>query len=230
MALFGKPIVKREALFRTPPLIARETPRGSSAPPRRELVGLIPYNTRSVNLGGYFEIISPGAFKETLKAGIDVKALFAHDIARPLGRVKNGTLFLKDTAEGLSCTVLLPQTTYAEDLYQLVRRGDVTTLSFGFNTAKTREAKEGGDTISYLLQVNLIEVSFGVVFPAYDATTTEARKVEQGALARYLSSLSTEELTRLHALFCSPSSLREEYSKETQRFIQGLYNATRGRK
>jgi HK97 family phage prohead protease len=220
----GKPIVKREALYRTGALTAREAKPAGGSTPKKMIVGLIPYNSKSVSLGGFYEIISPGAFRETMQKGADVKALFAHDIARPLGRVKNGSLLLKDTSQGLECTVMLPQTSYAEDLYQLIKRGDVNTMSFGFNQAKTREESKGGEIISYLVNVNLLEVSFGVVFPAYEDTTSQAR-IKPGSYARYVSSLATEELIRLHAAFCSPSSLKEGKDGDAKRFLAALNNA-----
>jgi HK97 family phage prohead protease len=219
----GKPIVRRGVLLRTTPLAIREATSSISGKKRRELVGLIPYNSKSVDLGGFQEIVTPSAFLETMRQGIDVKALFAHDVARPLGRVKNGSLRLRNTPEGLECIAVLPETSYAEDLYQLVKRGDVNTMSFGFNQAKTKETTEGGKTISHLLSVNLLEVSFGVVFPAYEATSTSAR-IDPGALPRYLSSLETAELMRLHKAFCQPSSLKQGNS-DTKKFLEGLHAA-----
>lgn len=225
MQTAGKPIVRRGVLLRTTPLAVREGTSSISGKKRRELVGLIPYNSKSVDLGGFQEIVTPSAFLETLRQGIDVKALFAHDVARPLGRVKNGSLRLRNTPEGLECIAILPDTSYAADLYELVKRGDVNTMSFGFNQAKTKEKTEGGKTVSYLLSVNLLEVSFGVVFPAYEATSTSAR-IDPGALPRYLSSLETAELVRLHEAFSKPSSLKPS-DADTRKFLEGLLAATK---
>ena len=44
----------------------------------RKLVGLIPYNKPSVDIG-FIEIITPTAFDKTLSDRADVKALVSHD-------------------------------------------------------------------------------------------------------------------------------------------------------
>ena len=54
----------------------------------KKIVGIIPYNVRSVDMG-FIEVITPTAFDRTIQDGADVKALVAHDTAKILGRVKN---------------------------------------------------------------------------------------------------------------------------------------------
>ena len=142
----------------------------------RTIVGKIPFNSRSVDMG-FVEVITPTAFSKTLSDGADVKALYAHDSAKVLGRTKNGTLRLTPDADGLVCECDLPDTSYARDVYELIRRGDVTTMSFGFYPVKVRQEIEDGKAVDYLLEVRLIEVSFAVAFPAYEATSSEAREV-----------------------------------------------------
>lgn len=142
----------------------------------RTIVGKIPYNSRSVDMG-FIEVITPTAFSKTISDGADVKALYAHDSAKVLGRTKNGTLRLVPDADGLICECDLPDTTYARDVYELIKRGDVTTMSFGFCPVKVRQEIEDGKAVDYLQEVRLIEVSFAVAFPAYEATNSEAREV-----------------------------------------------------
>ena len=97
----------------------------------RKLVGLIPYNKPSVDMG-FIEIVTPTAFDKTLSDRADVKALVSHDSSKVLGSVKAGTLRLTSTDNGLLAEVDLPNTTFANDVWETVRRGDVTTMSFGF--------------------------------------------------------------------------------------------------
>lgn len=153
---------------------------------KRTIVGLIPYNSRSVDMG-FTEVITDTAFAKTIADGSDVKALYAHDHAKPLGRVKNGTLRLRSESGGLVCECDLPDTTYAKDAYNLIRDGYVTTMSFGFYPIKERIEKDGDDDVVYLQEVRLLEVSFAVVFPAYEATESKARGVNLEALALALS-------------------------------------------
>lgn len=179
----------------------------------RTIVGLIPYNSRSVDMG-FTEVITPTAFNKTLSDGSDVKALYAHDSAKPLGRVKNGTLRLRSEASGLVCECDLPDTSYAEDVYKLIRDGYVQTMSFGFYPVKERIEKEGDANICYLDEVRLLEVSFAVVFPAYEATTSQAREVRGinvDVLADVLAKpeLSNEDRTTLANINSQISALIE---------------------
>jgi|GEM_PF-4561140 len=144
----------------------------------RHIIGLIPYNQLSVDIGfGYFEVITPTAFNKTLADGADVKALVSHDTSKILGRVANRMLVLTNTPAGLQCDLTVGNQSYALDLYESVKRQDVTTMSFGFFIDQedvTYDDTAGTET-HYLKSVALVEVSFGVVFPAYPATESEAR-------------------------------------------------------
>lgn len=160
---------------------------------KRTIVGLIPYNSRSVDMG-FTEVITDTAFAKTLADGSDVKALYAHDHAKPLGRVKNGTLRLRSEANGLVCECDLPDTTYAKDAYNLIRDGYVTTMSFGFYPIKERIEKDGDDDVVYLQEVRLLEVSFAVVFPAYETTASEARDLKGVNLDALETALTKETL------------------------------------
>jgi uncharacterized protein len=63
----------------------------------------------------------------------------------------------------------VPNTTDGNDLWELVERGDVSGMSFGFRVLR-QEWDERGDTdIRIIKEVELLEVS-AVAFPAYDGT------------------------------------------------------------
>ena len=62
------------------------------------------------------------------------------------------------------------------NLYERVKRGDVSQCSFGFDIIdQTTEVMENGTTVWTLKRVKLYEVSV-VTFPAYDETAVTARK------------------------------------------------------
>ena len=88
------------------------------------------FNSLSENLGGFREIIAPGAFDDVLND--DTRALINHDANQVLGRTKSGTLRLSVDDTGLRYEVDLPDTSYARDLSVLMERGDVDQSSFGF--------------------------------------------------------------------------------------------------
>ena len=59
------------------------------------------FNQASVDLGGFTEVIRPGAFANVLDRGDDIVALWNHDVNYVLGRVSNGTLVLYEDELGL---------------------------------------------------------------------------------------------------------------------------------
>lgn len=72
------------------------------------------YETETKLYEGVYEIISRGAFAETLNK--DIRALWNHDTMKILGRSENGTLVLKEDEKDclLECDYLihLMRTTY----------------------------------------------------------------------------------------------------------------------
>jgi HK97 family phage prohead protease len=134
------------------------------------IIGIIPYNSRSVEMWGTTEIIAPTAFNKTLSDGAEVRALINHDDSKILGSSKSGTLLLESNDNGLMCTVKLPDTTYANDIYEVITRGDCKTLSFGFCPIKWQDNEK--EKTRTLTECQLLEVSYGVAFPAYPETTS----------------------------------------------------------
>jgi HK97 family phage prohead protease len=132
------------------------------------------FNSRSQDLGGFVEVIRPGAFARALD--MDVRALWNHDSNHVLGRTKNGTLRLREDEHGLYMEVDLPDTAMGRDVHEMVRRGDVDQMSFAFSVNKGGEEwrKEDGQQVRELLDVALYDVS-PVTYPAYEATTVSAR-------------------------------------------------------
>lgn len=141
---------------------------------KRVLAGVIPYFSRSENMGGFVEVIAPSAFAHTLNDRADVKCLIDHDSSKILGRVKNETLKLWTENDGLHFEVELNATSYASDLYENVRTENITSMSFGFVTLIDDWDYTVTPAVRTLKDVKLIEVSF-VVFPAYPETQAQAR-------------------------------------------------------
>jgi len=153
------------------PIEVRTNPDGS-----RSITGIAaPFNSQSVDLGGFAEIIAPGAFKRTLVENPDVLCLRDHKQELLLGRTKSGTLNLSESAAGLRFTCKLPNTTQAADLIESLSRGDIDSCSFGFVTVDDSWAADNdGNVIRTLLDVDLLEISV-VSFPAYPDSTAALR-------------------------------------------------------
>ena len=121
------------------------------------------------------ETIDEDAFDGQLSE--DIRALVNHDTTLVLGRTTAGTLELKADKVGLWGRITInPADQDAVNLYERVKRGDVSQCSFGFDILdQSTEVMENGTTVWTLKKVRLYEVSV-VTFPAYEDTAVVARK------------------------------------------------------
>jgi len=144
------------------------------------------FNQPSEDLGGFTEYIRAGAFSKTIKEA-DVRALFNHDPNYVLGRNKAGTLDLAEDDHGLHFRVRPPETQWAQDLLQTVRRGDVNQASFAFQTVRDKwtilEDEEEKKRERELIEVKLFDVS-PVTYPAYPQTKVGARSLAEMFVAQ----------------------------------------------
>ena len=141
------------------------------------------YNSRYNLWDGAYETIAPGAFEgETRK---DVRALCNHDSTLVLGRTIAGTLTLRTDEVGLWGSIIINQADQdAMNLYERVKRGDVTQCSFGFDIVdQDVEYQDGEPTVWIIKKARLYEVSV-VTFPAYEDTGVSVRRREFAELAR----------------------------------------------
>ena len=134
------------------------------------------FDSPSQDLGGFVEVVRPGAFKRTLTAAEHVRALYDHDSRHVLGRVGSGTLKLAEDSRGLHFEVKLPETTVARDLAVLVERGDVNGASFAFRVAPEGEHWDVSGAVPRrdLLAVQLEEITI-TARPAYADTSVALR-------------------------------------------------------
>lgn len=129
------------------------------------------YNSDSEWMGGFYEQIEAGAFDDVLDN--DVRAYFNHDENLILGRVSSGTLRISTDKKGLYYEVDLPNTTYANDLIELMERGDINQSSFAFLIDRDRWEERDGKTYRIIEKVSrLLDVS-PVAQPAYPEATSE---------------------------------------------------------
>ena len=125
----------------------------------------------------YYEIIDPGAVDARTDIS-DVILRYNHsDSALILARSSNGTLTVTPDATGLKISARIAPTTAGKDIYQLIKRGDITKMSFAFAVDKDswesdQEAKTETRTIQHIRTVRDVSP---VDFPAYDGTSISAR-------------------------------------------------------
>ena len=127
-------------------------------------------------IGKVEEVVAPGAFEGRLDD--DIVALFNHDMNMPLARSKNGegTLQVRVDEHGLYYRFELGNQTYAQDLAESIRRGDVQGSSFGFVVREDDyEKKSDGSYRRTIKKLARIADVSPVVSPAYPQTSVKMR-------------------------------------------------------
>lgn len=143
----------------------------------RYIYGKIPYNTKSQKMYiGYsdcrFEKLDRNVFHKTLGDKSNVFANYSHDQSKILGSTKSNTLELEDKEDGLYIRCKVPNTSWGNDTWEVISRGDVTTMSFEFIPYDWVEDKIE-DTVT-LRSAKLEAVAFCVAEPAYLETDSYA--------------------------------------------------------
>ena len=129
----------------------------------------------------FIERIAPGAFRKTLAETPDVRLLANHE-GLPMARTKNGTMRLYEDEKGLYFEAELANTQEARDLYTLVARGDVDQMSFAFRVIRQKYNEDRSERL--LTEVSLADGDVSIVtYPAYKATSVEAREALKKAMA-----------------------------------------------
>jgi len=176
--------------------------RADTVDERRIRGTAIVFNSLSVNLGGFREIIKPEAVDRTFSEGLDVRALADHDPAKVLGRTRSGTLQLRKDKSGLQVVIEPdPEISYAKDIMRAVSRGDISGMSFGFRVLEDewREDPETGAPIRDVLDMRISEVSI-VSFPAYEATSVQVSQRSLNALKEFQLSTAAHKANTLRRL------------------------------
>ncbi len=135
--------------------------------------------------GTFTERIAPGAFDASIAAGASL--WFMHDSKQILANPKSGTLTLESDDQGLKYTATLGDSQRDAGVLDLVKRGVVSEMSFGFHVPA------GGDSWSgdkrTLNSVNLREISI-VEQGAYNATTAQVRSQETPVITKVIKPMN----------------------------------------
>ena len=132
--------------------------------------------------GEFIEYIEPRAFD-----GVNMDKVFMlynHNSDYVLGNTRSGTLELTVTEVGLRFKVDLPKTAKAQEVHELVKRGDINGMSFGFTVNADNWNMQAEPVVRKITEIGeLLEISV-VPFPAYEATEVDARTTEHLAECR----------------------------------------------
>lgn len=137
-------------------------------------------------IGGQFrEKINEGVFERAINRALENRDIFflhQHDNrALPLASVKSNTLeLIEDKEENkLKMKAVLPDTTFARDVYSLVKSGVLREFSFGFNKPKSKwSVGKDGMKERALVDFDIHEISI-VRVGAYNETVAYARMFKE---------------------------------------------------
>tara|TARA_R100000655_G_scaffold71369_1_gene109734 strand:+ start:3696 stop:4805 length:1110 start_codon:yes stop_codon:yes gene_type:complete len=139
----------------------------------KKIVGYpVVFNSLSNDLGGFVEKVERGAFTESLKNNDEVHALFNHDSDKVLGRRGSGTLKLWEDDYGLRMELDPPNTTLGNDVVELLNRGDLVSMSFGFYDVDDSWEVRDGANVRTINSARLFDVSI-VLNPAYNQASVQ---------------------------------------------------------
>ena len=170
----------------------------------REIEGRpIVFGVRSVNLTPWsesrkvYEVLEPGCISRELLQRSDVVLNLNHnsDVVNVLGRYRNNpdrdTLSLELRGDGIDCRCELPKTNNANDTLELIKRGDITGMSFAFSDdyedtengvsyERTNDVEDGKEVwLRHVKRINgLFDVSI-VTHPAYEQTNVGLREASE---------------------------------------------------
>lgn len=133
----------------------------------------IVFNSPSVDLGGFIEVIDKRALD-----GVDLSDTYfysQHKSSDILGNTKSGTLSLRLTDKGLYFTAKLPNTQLGNDTYELIKRGDLKSLSFGFLVGKDSWDVTKNPQVRTVTKISSLEEISVVSRPAYTDTMVSTR-------------------------------------------------------
>jgi HK97 family phage prohead protease len=137
----------------------------------------IMYDTESQPIGGEFvEVIEKRALD-----GVDTSntyLLYQHNTEDVLASTKAGTLSLRNTDKGLYFTATLPDTQLGKDTYTLVKRGDLSGMSFGFTVKNDTWNVRSEPAVRKVNSIDKLYELSVVTFPAYSETVVSARSLD----------------------------------------------------
>jgi len=133
----------------------------------------VPYNRKSVDMGGWREVIGSGAATDSL-ANNDISMLWQHDNRQPISRVSASRvpLMLEERKTG----VWFEQDGSAFTEYQLDKIADhvVYQMSFGFYAEEQTWEEDAKPVMRTISRMNLLEIS-PVTDAAYPSTKVALR-------------------------------------------------------
>lgn len=151
--------------------------RDNSDDPKQIQGYAVLFNTESVDLGGFIEVIKPNALD-----GVDLSAvqlIYGHENNSILARVDSGNLTLTVDETGLFFVATLADTSLANDVYQDILAGNLKGMSFGFTIPEDGDDwifNQGDTAVHVVNQIgDVVEITI-TPNPAYQDTSVSVKR------------------------------------------------------
>lgn len=148
----------------------------------------IVFDSYSNNLG-FYEKINRSAVTQELINNSDIIFTFNHDPNQLLARYRNGggSLDVELREDGVYFSFDIPNTTLGNDIYELIKRGDISNCSFCFTVADEKDSqkweKRDGKMYREIMKIGGLYDLSAVTYPAYSDTDINARSIEARNIA-----------------------------------------------
>ncbi len=148
----------------------------------------IVFDSYSNNLG-FYEKINRSAVTQELINNSDIIFTFNHDPNQLLARYRNGggSLDVELREDGVYFSFDIPNTTLGNDIYELIKRGDISNCSFCFSISDEKDSqkweKREGKMYREIMKIGGLYDLSAVTYPAYSDTDINARSLEMRNIA-----------------------------------------------
>lgn len=163
----------------------------------------IKFNSESQDIG-WIETISPDAIDDELIQRSDIFALLNHNEDDVLARSRygEGSLTLEIKEDGLYYEFDCPHTAKGDELLEHIRRGEISTSSFGFTLPEDGSGErwnqdEDGTLRRLIIKIDRLYDVSPVYEPAYLETSCDKRALDEvnkrrNSVNKYLDSEMTD--------------------------------------
>ena len=138
------------------------------------------FNSRSQNLGGFYEMLMPECFSAALESkDLECYSLFNHDPNLVLGVTTNGSHRVSQDKKGLyQETDMTGDTSTSKDVQAHVSSGRITRMSFAMRVAPDGDSysvDKNNDVIRSIHSISLLADTSPVTYAAYPAANVGMR-------------------------------------------------------
>lgn len=155
----------------------------------------IMFDTLSVDLGGFTEVIKPTALDGVDLS--DITLVYAHENNSILARASAGNLTTQIDSTGLFFSSDLPATSLANDVLANIEVGNIKGMSFTFTIpdgGDTWNRQADGTLLHTVNQIGVITELTVTAYPAYQQTSVELKRSAENIIQKGTSNLAEENI------------------------------------